>query len=95
MRKYGISQQFLGFQQKQRQQKSLFKPTNLNSVVLSLHSYSFIAEHSLSMTRNLLSRETKIVNNKIVHMEMYPHATRADLAELETEVTCRPATTKK
>ena len=28
-------------------------------------------------------------------MEMYRHATRADSAELGTEKTCRPATTKK
>ena len=38
---------------------------------------------------------SKIVKNKIVLMEMYRHATRADSAELATEKSCRPAPTKR
>ena len=44
--------------------------------------------------QNLKEIGAKIVN-KIVLMEMYWHAPRADSAELATEKTCRPATTQK
>ena len=47
-----------------------------------------------SITQPFLG-QAKIVNNKIVLMEMYRHATRADSAELTTEKTCRPALTQK
>ena len=53
-----------------------------------------IKMRELSLYSQPLQTQSKIVNNKIVVMEMYQHATRTDSAEQATEKICRLATTK-
>ena len=80
----------------------LFCPSKRSPLVLShLEDSEFkklvskLAQGSIALSRNHSNGAPKIVNNKIVHMEMYRHATRAESAELGTEKTCRPATSNK
>ena len=68
---------------KTTKKKEIFK---LRSFVLEVKSFS--------LTQPFIIK-SKMVNNKIVLMKMYRHATRAETAEIAAEKNGRPASAKK